>query len=71
MDGDRSLPDDVPVLIAGGGLVGLSAAVFLAQHGVASLVVERLVRASPLARAAHFHLRTLELFAGCVMPKFA
>lgn len=48
MDGDRSPPDDVPVLIAGGGLVGLSAAMFLAQHGVASLVVERLVRASPL-----------------------
>src|SRR5438067_498187 len=51
-----------PVLIAGGGLVGLSTAMFLAQHGVASLVLERLRGGSPVPRAAHFHLRTLELF---------
>jgi 2-polyprenyl-6-methoxyphenol hydroxylase-like FAD-dependent oxidoreductase len=56
-------PDaDVPVLIAGGGLVGLSAAMFLAQHGVASLAIERLRGGSALPRAGHFHLRTLELF---------
>jgi 2-polyprenyl-6-methoxyphenol hydroxylase-like FAD-dependent oxidoreductase len=54
--------DEVPVLIAGGGLVGLSTAMFLAQHGVASLAVERLIGGSSLPRAAHFHLRTLELF---------
>lgn len=30
-----------PVLIAGAGLAGLSAAVFLGQHGVRSLVAER------------------------------
>jgi 2-polyprenyl-6-methoxyphenol hydroxylase-like FAD-dependent oxidoreductase len=53
---------EVPVLIAGGGLVGLSTATFLAQHGIASLVVERLRGGSPVPRAAHFHLRTLELF---------
>jgi 2-polyprenyl-6-methoxyphenol hydroxylase-like FAD-dependent oxidoreductase len=53
---------DVPVLIAGGGLVGLSTAMFLAQHGVASLAIERLRGGSPVPRAAHFHLRTLELF---------
>src|SRR5262245_45114131 len=53
---------DAPVLIAGGGLVGLSMAMFLAQHGVASLAIERLVGGSPLPRAGHFHLRTLELF---------
>jgi 2-polyprenyl-6-methoxyphenol hydroxylase-like FAD-dependent oxidoreductase len=52
----------VPVLIAGGGLVGLSTAMFLAQHGVPSLAVERLRGGSRLPRAAHFHLRTLELF---------
>jgi glycine/D-amino acid oxidase-like deaminating enzyme len=34
--------DEVPVLLAGGGLVGLSTAMFLAQHGVASLAVEQL-----------------------------
>ena len=53
---------DVPVLIAGGGLIGLSAAMFLAQHGVPSLVVERLRGGSPLPRAAFFHMRTIEMF---------
>lgn len=54
--------EQTPVLIIGGGLVGLSTAMFLAQHGVASLTVERLRGISALPRAAHFHLRTLELF---------
>ncbi len=53
---------DHPVVISGGGLVGLSTAMFLAQHGVPSLIVERLRGGSPLPRAAHFHLRTIELF---------
>lgn len=53
---------DVPVLIAGGGLIGLTTAMFLAQHGIRSLAVERLRSGSPLPRAAHFHLRTIELF---------
>ena len=53
---------DCPAVIAGGGLIGLSAAMFLLQQGVASIVVERLRGGSPLPRAAHFHLRTLELF---------
>ena len=51
-----------PVLIAGGGMVGLSAASFLAQHGVRSIVIERLKASSPLPRAAFFHMRTLEMF---------
>jgi 2-polyprenyl-6-methoxyphenol hydroxylase-like FAD-dependent oxidoreductase len=54
--------NEFPVLFAGGGLVGLSTAMFLAQHGIASLAVERLQRASQLPRAAFFHMRTLELF---------
>ena len=58
-------PREVPVLISGGGLVGLSAAMFLAQHGIPSLVVERLTAPSPLPRAAFFHMRTLELFREC------
>jgi 2-polyprenyl-6-methoxyphenol hydroxylase-like FAD-dependent oxidoreductase len=53
---------EFPVLIVGGGLVGLSTAMFLAQHGVASLAIEKLRGGSPVPRAAHFHLRTLELF---------
>ena len=53
---------EVPVLFAGGGLVGLSTAMFLAQHGIRSLAIERLQRGSQLPRAAFFHMRTLELF---------
>jgi 2-polyprenyl-6-methoxyphenol hydroxylase-like FAD-dependent oxidoreductase len=53
---------DVPVLFAGGGLVGLSTAMFLAQHGIPSLAIERLRQGSQLPRAAFFHMRTLELF---------
>src|SRR3954467_10784242 len=54
--------DEVPVLFAGGGLVGLSTAMFLAQHGISSLAIERLKQGSHLPRAAHFHMRTLEMF---------
>jgi 2-polyprenyl-6-methoxyphenol hydroxylase-like FAD-dependent oxidoreductase len=54
--------DEAPILIAGGGMVGLSAATFLAQHGIRSVAIERLKAISPLPRAAFFHMRTLEMF---------
>jgi len=54
--------DEVPVLFSGGGLVGLSTAMFLAQHGIASIAIERLRGGSPVPRAAFFHMRTLEMF---------
>jgi 2-polyprenyl-6-methoxyphenol hydroxylase-like FAD-dependent oxidoreductase len=54
--------DEAPVLIAGGGMVGLSAATFLAQQGIRSVVIERLEASSPLPRAAYFHMRTIEMF---------
>lgn len=53
---------EVPVLIVGGGMVGLSAATFLAQQGVRSVALEKLKASSPLPRAAFFHMRTLEMF---------
>ena len=53
---------DAAVLIVGGGLIGPSMAMFLAQHGISSITVERMRSGSPLARAGHFHLRTIELF---------
>jgi 2-polyprenyl-6-methoxyphenol hydroxylase-like FAD-dependent oxidoreductase len=56
--------DDVPVLIAGGSLVGLSTAVFLGLHGVRSLVVERHAGTAIHPRAAHFNQRTIELYRG-------
>ena len=49
---------DATVFIAGGGLLGLSTAMFLAQHGVAATGIDRLRGVSALPRAAHW----LELF---------
>ena len=57
-----SRTEEAPVLIVGGGMVGLSAATFLAQQGIPSIAVERLKESSPLPRAAFFHMRTLEMF---------
>jgi 2-polyprenyl-6-methoxyphenol hydroxylase-like FAD-dependent oxidoreductase len=54
--------DRVPVLICGGSMVGLSMGAFLAWHGVPSLTVERHGGTAIHPRAAHFHLRTLEVF---------
>ncbi|MER7288734.1 FAD-dependent monooxygenase, partial [Streptomyces lydicus] len=50
----------IPVLIAGGGTVGLAAALFLAHHGVASLVVERQPGPSVHPRATGLGPRTVE-----------
>ncbi|WP_059008372.1 FAD-dependent monooxygenase [Streptomyces specialis] len=58
-------PDDsLPVLIAGGGPVGLATALELAHHGVGSLVVEPRATVSWLRpRAKTVSARTMELFA--------
>ena len=40
MEDPRPLPEAIPVLIAGGGPVGLTLAALLARHGVRTLVVE-------------------------------
>jgi 2-polyprenyl-6-methoxyphenol hydroxylase-like FAD-dependent oxidoreductase len=58
---DRGISEDVPVLIVGGSLVGLSAALFLRQHGVGVLAVERHTGTAIHSRAGHFHLRTVEI----------
>ena len=52
---------ETDVLIVGGSLVGLSAATFLAWHGVPTLSVERHHGTAIHPRAGHFHLRTLEV----------
>ncbi len=54
----------VPVLIAGGGTVGLSAALFLAHHGVPALAVERRPGLSIHPRALGIGVRTVEIFRG-------
>src|SRR5271156_5963600 len=54
--------DATPVLVAGGGLAGLSAAMFLAWRGVPTVVVERHPGSSAHPRAIGYTTRTLELF---------
>jgi putative polyketide hydroxylase len=54
--------NSTPVLIVGGGLVGLSAAVFLAARGVRTVLVERHAGSSALPRAIGFMTRTMELY---------
>ncbi|MEV0587125.1 FAD-dependent monooxygenase [Nonomuraea sp. NPDC050310] len=57
-----SAAEEVPVLIVGAGLAGLSAAVFLSAHGVACQVVERATGPSPLPRFRGLTVRSMELF---------
>ena len=52
---------EVPVLIVGGSLVGLSTAMLLAGYGIESLAVERHASTAINPRAGHFNLRTLEI----------
>jgi 2,4-dichlorophenol 6-monooxygenase len=56
-------PDEVPVLVVGGGPAGLSAAVLLAQRGVELLLVERRDFESRLPRAHLLNVRTMEIFS--------
>ena len=53
--------EEVGVLIVGGSLVGLTTAMLLGHHGIASLSVERHAGTAIHPRAGHFHLRTLEI----------
>lgn len=56
------MPDEVPVLIVGGSLVGLSTSLFLASRGIPSLVVERHRGTAIHPRAALVSQRTVELY---------
>lgn len=55
---------ETPVLIVGGGLVGLSTSVFLSWHGVPSTLVERHPTTSIHPRARGINVRTMELLRG-------
>ena len=52
---------EVPVLVVGGSLVGLSTSMFLGLHGIPCLSVEKHRQTAIHPRAGYFQLRTLEL----------
>jgi putative polyketide hydroxylase len=54
--------ETVPVLIVGGGPVGLTASLFLSQYGIASMLIERHAGTSIHPRARGFNFRSMELF---------
>ena len=56
---------DIPVLISGGGPVGLMASLLLSQHGVKSLLVERHPGTALTPKARGINARTMELFRQC------
>jgi 2-polyprenyl-6-methoxyphenol hydroxylase-like FAD-dependent oxidoreductase len=51
----------IPVLVVGGGMAGLTAALLLNQQGVPTMLVERHQQASPQPKARRFNLRTMEI----------
>lgn len=53
---------EVPVLIVGGGGCGLSASVFLSDHGVDHLLVERHKGTAMVPKAHYLNQRTMEVF---------
>ncbi|MEU7025030.1 FAD-dependent monooxygenase [Streptomyces sp. NPDC046203] len=58
----RQAPEQAPVVIVGGGLSGLSAAVFLAFHGVRATLLERHPDTSTHPKARAINPRTMELY---------
>lgn len=60
MDGESA--DHTTTLVVGGSLVGLSAAVFLASHGVPTTLIERHSGSALHPRAIGYTTRTMELF---------
>ena len=56
---------DIPVLISGGGPVGLAASLLLSRHGVRSLLVERHPSTAVTPKARGINARTMEVFRQC------
>src|SRR3954467_12572368 len=53
---------DIPVLMVGGGPVGLPASLLLSQQGVRSLLVERHPGTAILPKARGINARTMEMY---------
>src|SRR5215831_8322498 len=66
------MPDiEVPVLIVGGSLVGLSSALLLAHHGIRSLTVEHHRGTAIHPRAAQMNQRTMEILRAVSLEEVA
>src|SRR6516225_12045860 len=66
------MPDiEVPVLIVGGSLVGLSSALLLARQGIESLTVEHHRGTAIHPRAAQMNPRTLEVLRSVGLEQVA
>jgi len=63
------LEEEVPVLVVGGSLVGLTTSVLLASHGVRHMLIERHRGTAIHPRAASFHQRTMETFRSVGLQK--
>src|SRR5918993_642265 len=61
MSEQTSVDIDVPVVVVGGSMIGLATAMFLAQHGVEVLSIEKHHGTAIHPRAGYFQLRTNEL----------
>ena len=60
MSGRRT--HSIDVLVVGGGLVGLTAALVLRHHGVRVALAEKHATTSPQPKARRFHMRSMEIF---------
>jgi 2-polyprenyl-6-methoxyphenol hydroxylase-like FAD-dependent oxidoreductase len=56
---------EIPVLVVGGGPVGLTASILLSQHGVRSLLVERHPGTAVHPKARAVNARTMEMYRQC------
>ena len=56
---------EIPVLIVGGGPVGLFTSILLSHHGVPSMLVERHTSTSLYPKARLINTRTMEIFRQC------
>src|SRR5436190_3194969 len=57
--------EEVPVLIVGGGPVGLTASILLSQAGVRSLLIERHPGTAVHPKARGINARTMEMYRQC------
>jgi 2-polyprenyl-6-methoxyphenol hydroxylase-like FAD-dependent oxidoreductase len=58
-------PQSIPVLIVGGGPVGLTASILLSRHGVRSLLAERHTGTAVHPKARAINARSMEIYRQC------